>query len=144
MKALTPLEELDTVLFRLQQYPQTMLLGNLRDIINDMDGIRFEIVKIRKILQKFCKDGFAEEGNVDQFTITYDGLISHGYERQSLIDDKNETRIIRNETLLVRGTWAASLAAAFLLLWQVWIWFYPVHKDYPYWIWEKTSVSKNK
>lgn len=57
------------------------------------------------------------------FYITYEGYLFIGYEPQQEIKNleyaisvQNEKRIIRNEILLVRGTWFAGIAAVLLLL----------------------------
>lgn len=79
---------------------------------------------------------------------TIDGRLFYnlgGY-KQKVIDDainssliaQNEKRIIRNEIWLLRGTWVASIVGFLLLVWQVFLFYYPNYQEYPFhWIWEK-------
>jgi hypothetical protein len=111
----------------------------------DKLGITLTEYEMLIVLQKLLDDNHIEfKVEHNRYRITFEGLVFNGYEQTAIISAQNETRIIRNERLLVRGTWAAAIVAAFLLLWNIWIWFYPVHKDYPYWFWEKISVVKKK
>jgi hypothetical protein len=77
------------------------------------------------------------------YKTTIIGELFIGYEKTEILQDKNfkiaqnnasEARIYANR--LLWATWCAGIAAVLLLLWQAWIWFYPVHANYPYWIWE--------
>jgi len=118
--------------------------------------------KAMQVLDRLVQDGYVKVTDYYEPTIprawttrniTFDGSLCYedgGYteehNRRTLAEAaaaQNEMRIVRNERLLVRGTWAAAIVAGFLLLWNVWIWFYPVHKDYPYWFWEKVPAKKH-
>jgi hypothetical protein len=92
--------------------------------------------------KKLIDDKFIEEDPNGGGQIIYRGTIIGamfiGYAKQQALDDLNSNRIANNTKWLLWGTWFASVLAALLLLWQVFIYFYPVHKNYPYWYWEKT------
>lgn len=150
---LSPEQKLDIVL-------QAVVNMSENDNLNYMfivemvkaDGYGKEIFEI---LLKLMKDGYITSphgGGHGIYFSNFDGRLfidNGGYTEErnrriahEIIASQNEKRIIRNEKLLVIGTWFAGFAAAFLLLWSMWIWFYPIHKDYPYWIWE--TIPKKK
>jgi len=111
-----------------------------------------EYFRVRRIIDKFLRDKMVFEipdipGRLQpdpSYQMTYEGLLFHGYRKQSEIDEMNhvifvhnEKRIVRNEKWLNRGTWTASIVGVMLLLWQIFLYFYPVHADYPYFFWQK-------
>jgi hypothetical protein len=108
------------------------------DVMNHlMNGYDENITPIqaRRIINKLRDDGYIMI-SLGSVYLTFEGSFFVGYQQQQIIDDRNERRIVRNERLLVNGTWFAGFAAVFLLAWQMFVYFYPVHKDFPYWIWE--------
>jgi hypothetical protein len=98
--------------------------------------------------KKLKDDKFIEEdpnaGGKIIYRATIVGSMFIGYEKQQVIDNSNEKRLAENMKWLLWGTWFAGILAALLLLWQVFVYFYPVHKDYPYWYWEKTPSQISK
>jgi hypothetical protein len=142
------LNKLDALLelFREQndgiQYTELFKLANKDDLI-----FKAKVLKIS--LEKLLRDKYVYEfinrndSNDIIYTITIEGIIFCGYVEQDRINvvnqtifDQNETRIIRNEKWLIRGTWFAGFAGLLLLLWQIFLYFYPVHADYPYFFWQ--------
>ncbi len=104
-------------------------------------------LKIWHIVNHLIKEGYLEKtkattGNADFYTITLNGSLfieNGGYQKQQedaelnkTIICQNEMRKVRNDRLLVNGTWFAGIAAFALLAWQVFLWFYPVYAHYPY------------
>jgi hypothetical protein len=72
-----------------------------------------------------------------------------GYEKTRILQDEdirtsqsNASQAKTYADRLLLATWCAGIAAVLLLLWQVWIWFYPIHANYPFWIWE--TIPKKK
>ena len=100
---------------------------------------------VRKLLDdKLIIEHPAHGTPVMRYHISFDGYLFSGYERQKEANDlkegiisQNQMRITRNEHRLVVGTWLAGIVGVLLLLWQVFLYFYPVHKDYPYFFWHK-------
>lgn len=109
-----------------------------------------------EILEKLHKDGYIKRAptsniNTQLNTPTVEGRFFIGYEKQRVLQDMQLAKISRMETdqriykdRLLWATLIAGIAAVLLLLWQVWIWFYPVHANYPYWIWETIAKSNQK
>jgi hypothetical protein len=147
MKKLEPIQLIDEVLNFIKTGEHWKTLSVIHAHFR---GVNIELQNddLYRILLKLMDDNYVEYSEVDDYRkdhymATYNGILFLGYVKQREIDDLNNVisdlnkkRIIRNEKLLVSGTWSAGIAAALLLLWQVWIWFYPIHNDYPYWIWE--------
>jgi hypothetical protein len=83
------------------------------------------------INRKFDKDDTGNSG----LTISVDGkifLANGGYVKQhelniinATLAGKDKKRVIRNERLIISGTWVASIVAALLLAWQVYSYYYP-------------------
>lgn len=98
--------------------------------------------------KKLKDDKFIEEdpnaGGRIIYRATIIGSMFIGYEKQQTLDDLNSKHIANNTRWLLWGTWFAGVLAALLLLWQVFIYFYPVHKDYSYWYWEKIPSQNAK
>ncbi|MGZ3821471.1 MAG: hypothetical protein ACXVB6_12820, partial [Mucilaginibacter sp.] len=143
------------------------ILSALEISINQDDIVR--------ILDKLVNDGYVIERKQDnngtriipQYLISWSGHLFDSYDAKASRDAEaleqqriDAARLIQLESQnltnsgrlnilthrLVKATWFAVGAAAVLFLWNVWIWFYPVHKDYPYWFWEKapTKTSPKK
>jgi len=75
-----------------------------------------------------------DKDHTDLWQITYEGLLSDTYEKKKEIENSgraiaetNQMVAKKNEILLVRGTWFAGIAAVLLLLWQIFIYLYPIH-----------------
>lgn len=137
---LTPIEMLEMALRIFKFYKNNMVIGQFYEwaagrMVIDLD-------ECTAIVTKLVKDGYVNEFKKDgmifsnEYVISFEGLVFSGYKEKQIIDDQNERRINQNELWLLRGTWFAGIAAILLLGWQIWIWFYPLHKDFPYWIWE--------
>jgi hypothetical protein len=150
MENLTPTEKLDVVLFFLKTQHQYLTWNSIRFELGK-NGSEYEVGDFIRIMDKLINDGYLiEEKSNDKGTsiesiciISYSGYLFHGYLEQEKHDElvqrvaeANESRARRNETRLVNGTWFAGAAAVFLLLWQIFLYFYPKHSDFPYWIWE--------
>lgn len=154
-------QKLDTVLEYLTKLNRQDYQGD-GQIASGLNSIN-SVKEISEILIKLHADGYADTASkmaTGTFMSTFDGRMfinNGGYTAKALKDANDalwkQSEIDRQRTLdtllatnstrlngltnrLVFGTWFAGAAALLLLLWQVWIWFYPIHRDYPYWFWE--------
>ncbi|GAC1314469.1 MAG: hypothetical protein NVSMB24_39160 [Mucilaginibacter sp.] len=100
----------------------TMLRVGRRLPFHSMDEMNMLISKLERDGYLICK-----KENI--YTITAEGFLFGGYVKKEIIDAQNERRIIRNEKLLIRGTWFAGLAAILLLVWQIFLYYYPPHAE---------------
>lgn len=125
-----------------------------------------EISDLKKwlIVERLIKDGYlvgdlASNGNGYFYSISFDGqrfIESGGYVAKAL-KDANDALLVQmeidrrrtldvllatNSTRLNVLTWWLVIGAFAVVLWQVFLYFYPVHKDYPYWIWETIPQKK--
>lgn len=158
MNAITPIQQIDFVL-SLFKKDRVYSAETLRREITAHEVVekrKYDIngPAIHRILEKLVRDQLVypkETIGGFNYSITIEGYLFIGYENTAVLKDK-EIRSAKNSALeaktyanrLLLATWFAGAGAILLLLWQVWIWFYPVHKDYPYWFWEKTPVVKTK
>lgn len=133
---LSPIDHLDFVLELLKHRQH-----NANSLIVSHQGAGFSAdpVQIQRVVKKLEKDGYIEILHISRYVITYEGDLFHGYKRQKEIDDLNYETALRaskrGERIanhLVYATYFAGIAAALLLLWQIFLYFYPVHADYPY------------
>jgi len=85
--------------------------------------------EINVLMNKLERDGYVAHTTGDLYTITAEGFLFDGYVKQAITDAQNERRIVRNENLLIRGTWFAGFAALLLLAWQIFQYYYPAHID---------------
>jgi hypothetical protein len=147
MQKLEPIELLDEVLnfIKIGEHWKT-----LKVIRSHFRALNIELTPddLTRILLKLMDDDYVlyskvEDYTKDHYKATYDGMLFSGYIKQREIDEINflragqlEKRIEANEKSLRRATWFAGFAATAVLLWYIFIYFYPVHKDYPYWIWQ--------
>lgn len=145
MKDLTPTQKLDHVLEYLKTVQTDQFVTLERVHVDYKKNINEYITaeEIQRILYKLTADGYLWQKGV-YLSITFNGLLFHGYEKQAEIEElklkiilENENRRLRNDHRLILGTWFAGVAALLLLLWQIFLYFYPVHKDYPYFFWHK-------
>jgi hypothetical protein len=151
MKELSPLEQLDVILNSIAVFNDGKMGIPISQIIMESNTtIENKIFPYfpghAAVLYKLIKDGYIEE-RISQTTnkgekryfITFEGLVFNergGYITQKTISDQNEKRIVRNEKLLLWWTFLAGAMAMLLLFWQIFLYFYPIHADYPYWIWQ--------
>lgn len=150
MEIITPIQKLDAVLDFLKTQKSYL---NHHSVDTGLRKVNIELDAddLIRIKDKLINDGYLIErktntlgSSIDPvYLISYSGYLFHGYIKQQAIDDlilcinaKNESRKSRNDHRLVVGTWFAGIAALLLLLWQVFLYFYPVHTNYPYWIWQ--------
>ncbi|MES2427039.1 MAG: hypothetical protein V4560_08690 [Bacteroidota bacterium] len=149
MENLTPSQKLDKVLFVLAE--NNSKISSIVTLASLREYFKASILpsEIPLILAKLEKDGFIKcdltAYSEEVYSISFEGLAMNevGYHNQSIISSQNETRIVRNERLLVNGTWAAAIAALLVLLWQIFLFYFPHYSDYPYhWIWE--TIPKGK
>jgi len=143
---MTPIQQLDTVLFLLQKDRGHISFDHIMTRIlmehESYPPIFYGDI-LRRILYKLCNDGlvYTEQqyaGKIN-YAITYEGFLFHGYVEQKRIDDLNqiinenaELARQRNDMLLVRGTWFAGIAALLLLVWYIFLWINPTYSDFPY------------
>jgi len=152
MENISSLKKLDTVLDYLRktenlEQNESDALINRADVANYLySKFDYKIThrELSRIFVKLTNDGYMDTIIGDCY-LTHEGYWFHGYIKQKEIDDLNqaisiqkEKRTARNEIWLTYGTWFAGFAALLLLLWQVFLWYFPTHADYPYiWIWER-------
>lgn len=149
MADLDPEALLNTVLQYLTELPDAT--GKL---VNEIaTELTISLKDTFEIIRKLEKDGFAVRDYINDpvdkspYWSTFDGRIffnNGGYTRQKEIDNltlsliaKNESRRLRNDHRLIYGTWFAGIAAVLLFLWQIFLYLYPVHRDYPLFFWQK-------
>jgi D-alanine-D-alanine ligase-like ATP-grasp enzyme len=92
MADITSLRQLDTVLNSLKTHAEEIALHDLK-IILEKEGSVFNTGDLRKLLQKIVKNEFATEGNYNHYTITKDGQIFEGYEKQYLATVSENSRL---------------------------------------------------
>jgi len=150
MKELTLTQRLDAVLkfINTEEDPQQLIKFYQSTPKNQLE--------LAEILEKLEKDGFIKRvftSNTNTFknTPTVEGRFFIGYEKRRILDEDMISKISRKEIAddryrdrLLYATWCAGIAAVLLLLWQVWIWFYPIHSNYPFWIWETIPKTTKK
>lgn len=137
MNRLTPVQKLDVVLNSIKE--DTLIIQYPENDIKIGKHL-FYIDELNRIFNKLYKDGYINKDS-DEYasfhSITFDGYVFVGYELSGLIILENENRRLRNDHRLIVGTWFAGIAALLLFLWQVFLYFYPVHADYPFFFWQK-------
>jgi hypothetical protein len=140
---LSPEEKLDVVSQKVVNLSETdnLYYAFIANHVNASEYTK----EIFEILLKLHKDGYVTSNNnsgLGNYASNFDGRLfidNGGYteEKKRRIDNdaiaaQNETRIIRNERLLIQGTWFAGFGALFLLSWQVFLWINPAYSDFPY------------
>lgn len=151
MENFSPFQKLDEVLEYLRDNVSHSL-GNIQTAVKEKFNVNYELDELKIALRHAKTDGYIHSNeSFTAYIITLKGFMFIGYVKQRQLDDERLTSIgqisiatKKYNTRLLWATWCAGIAAALLLLWQVWIWFYPVHKDYPYWFWEKAAIHKKK
>ncbi|HEY4325667.1 MAG TPA: hypothetical protein VGN20_16850 [Mucilaginibacter sp.] len=155
MKQLTPLQKIDLVLDHLKKSTQN-LINNTETVsfeINRREKVIIEDDELKMIVRKLIKDGYVDEvrwEHVNVLKISFEGSIFIGYEKKQRLEDEKLTSISKGiiatkkyANQLLWATSCAGIAAALVLLWQVFLWFYPAHSDFPLiWIWE--AIPKHK
>jgi len=98
---------------------------------------------LQKILDYLMLEKYIELGDYQRYKTTIAGELFIGFEKTEILQNDaiktSQNNAYQAKTYadrLLFATWCAGIAAVLLLLWQVFVYFYPVHKDYPYWIWE--------
>jgi hypothetical protein len=152
MNALSPIQQLDAVLFLMQEKERGLItfdhiISRLIEIYsNEING---DI--IRRSIEKLVRDKYLYEkqrhtGDVD-YAITLEGLLFSGYEAKALSDataaSMTQTEIDRRRTLdvllasnstrlnvltnrLFWATVAATLVAIGVLIWYIWSYEHPI------------------
>lgn len=128
-----------------------MALGQLKQGPKTVEQIAFSlgikgIDEATRILRKLEKDDFVIKEPSLQYSITHEGEEYIGYVNQRILDEKRLISIDQmaiatkkyNKRLLW-ATWCAGIVGGLLLLWQIWRWFYPQHKDFVH----RNDVEKN-
>lgn len=149
MGALTPSQKLDTILSALavnNSKPDSVIT---KASLTGFFGESIPSSEIPLILAKLERDGYimcdTTTNSFETYSITFEGLVMNetGYHNRNINSVQNERRIRRNDKLLVNGTLAAAIAATLVLLWQIFLFYFPDYSHYPYhWIWETTSKGK--
>lgn len=148
MNEFTPIEKLDFVLEYLKRHAKTYPTENIQEEIFNISNI--DKYEYQRILRHLAKDGYAdilisqnEKITATQYIISFKGVVFHGYQKDRILDNEtlanalvSENRIKSYEDRLLWATWTAGIVGALLLLWQIFLYFYPIHANYPYWIWQ--------
>jgi hypothetical protein len=155
------IEKLDGMLLLLKEHYNTTPFAHLEDELNNKFNWDISPKEKMMILGKLNRDGYIENVGQQGIRISLDGHIfieGGGYATKAL-KDANDALLIQMEvdrrrtldTLLATNSTRLNALTKWLvigtlavLLWQVFLYFYPVHKDYPYFFWEKMPISKNK
>jgi hypothetical protein len=148
MTEIEALTKMDILFDILKTQKDSLEFNEILLLVQEKDSLIDDIF-LKMGLYKLQEDNYAYELKHQDnkkykiYSVSIKGSIFHGYVKQKEIEDLNQTifvqnemRIVRNEKWLTRGTWFAGIAALLLLLWQVFLYFYPVHADYSYWIWQ--------
>jgi len=86
----------------------------------------YNMDELNMLLRKLEKDEYVTCKHCDLYTITLDGYLFQGYEKQAKYDKIiNQNRRIRT-FVLAWGTVLAGIAALALLIWQVYSFYHPV------------------
>ena len=143
-KTLSPNEKLDAILFFFKNEKRELERPPI-DIFYLKSASNCDIKEVEPILNKLVDDGLIEKTQIHpnyfKYKIKFEGILFNGYINKSATDLLNEKQIKLNMRLMTLGTWLAAIFAGMVFAWQVWIWFYPVHKDYPYWFWQKVPTK---
>lgn len=140
---LSPEKKLDVVLQKVVNMSETD--NSYYAFIANYVGANEYPKEIFEILLKLLKDGYVTcttTNGAGNYFSNFDGRMfidNCGYTEEKkrrianeTIASQNEKRIIRNERLLIQGTWFAGLAALLLLVWQVFVWVNPTYSNFPY------------
>lgn len=145
MPKLNPFEKIDTVL----EYIRKSEVVYKEYLINEMHHLSISRLEVAVIIEKLKRDIYIIE-DINYigvlYAATFESFLFIGYEKTNILQDEQIVKIFQTEVDLKKykdrllwATWSAGIAAVLLLLWQVWIWFYPLHSNYPLWIWETTQ-----
>ncbi len=160
---LTPIEKLDKFLTYFMEMGETDdgRTSRLSSEVHKETGSG-DKKEMFEILHKLETDGYInglrrpfQGQNVTMYYSTFDGRIFYingGYKKQQeniRINEansaRNERRMVRNEIWLLRGTWAAAMIGFLVLVWYIFLFYFPHYSDYPYhWIWEKSWIYGKK
>jgi hypothetical protein len=132
--------------FLLLQFKSGKLYG-FNQIMNDIQAKYNDFTKEDTIvyLKKLIDDGMIELENSEiQYRLKFEGKIFIGYEKKRILDGENLFKISRTasdeRTYKNRLFWAtliAGISACLLLLWQVFLYVYPLQSDFYYFWWQK-------
>ena len=138
MKEFTPPQKLDLILHIFSSKKEAITFKQLDELLNTPQyGTYIDRIEMLRIIKKLLDDKYVVEepiSGLDQmgYHISFDGYLFKGYEVQKKIDDQNainyvqnEKRIIRNERLLIVGTWAAAIVGLLVLCWYIYTYFHP-------------------
>ena len=151
---LTAIKQIDNVLSLFKEERGHINFDNLTSRLNNQNiTIGGDI--LGRIVEKLIRDKYIyivipQGVDYEKYAITFEGSIFIGYEKQQQLENEiialgliAKQKADEYSNKLIWATWLAGAGAFFLLGWQIWIWFYPVHRDYLYWFWE-TIPKKNK
>ena len=122
-------------------------------LVQYLESRQFDLkdMELERSLKKLMDDGYIYTIDEDEYAISIKGYLFAGYEKTLLLENERLTSIgqmaiatKKYNTRLLWATWCAGIVAALLLLWQVWIWFYPTNKDYRDLILSKKAIVKSK
>jgi hypothetical protein len=139
MEILTPVKKLDAVLKMLK-----LKSTNYDGLRTHFKGTEIDADEVRRLANKLEKDGYIEIDAAHNCVLTFEGLLFGGYENKieaekanQIATEKDHRRRQRNQAALVSATWVVGVAVVLLVLWQIFIYLYPVHANYPRFLWEK-------
>jgi hypothetical protein len=151
---LSPEQKLDIVLQKVVNASRDDILHSIN--LTPLVGASGYEKEIFEILLKLQKDGYITSEKIDgkgKYASNFDGRLfidNGGYTTKALKDANDalltqmeidrrltlDVLLATNSTRLNSLTWWLVIGAFAVVAWQVFLYFYPVHKDYPYWIWE--------
>ena len=143
----SPIKQIDHVLSIFREHQSYLNATELIDKIN-ISPIVIEPSVLHRILEKLERDKFLfsleDDNGVEYYSISFEGDLFIGYEKQQILDNEKVNRISQMETgekeyreRLFWATLSAGIFAGLLLSWQVFLYLYPVHKDFPLFFWQK-------
>lgn len=157
---LSPEQKLDVVLKTLLSLSEEHTVRYKEVVVNvNAHGCDKEIFEI---LLKLLKDGYIATTSTTghgQYYSNFDGRLfiqNGGYTAKALKDANDallaqteidrrltlDVLLAKNSTRLNVLTWWLVIGAFAVVAWQVFLYFYPLHADYPYWIWETVPKVK--
>jgi len=117
------------------------------EVISNLVSNIMNAGQLHAIIVNLSEDGYIYKTSQIEYSITFKGYLFNefgGYRgklsNEINIKTKAET-YLKNDLLyrdrLLLATWTAGIVAFLLLLWQIFLFYFPHYIDYPYhWIWE--------
>jgi hypothetical protein len=131
METLSPAQKLDAVLNLLKIEPLTINALQTR-----LSGSGIAADEYPQITCKLQKDDLIEKNAENQYIANFNGRLFIGYNNQKeleainqIIAENNDSVRLRTYRMMVKGVWFAGTAILLLLLWQIFVYLFPVSSN---------------